>query len=186
MCTVPEAEAARLAALGINTVQAVRTAGGPRMALRTLAGPGAASPDWRLLGQRRLALFILTTVERGTRWMLFEPNEPGLWVRASRQLRGFFGALEEEGAFAGRAPEDRWFVVCDERINRAYERDRGIINVLFGFAASRPGQFHSFLISHRAGGSRVKTVSLNGLQAAWTRTELALEDLAEEPFVKAG
>jgi hypothetical protein len=177
LCTVSDEQRSKLAAIGINTLATLRSPGADRPAARTLAGLGATSPDWRLLGRRRLALFILNSVERGTRWMLFEPNEPALWRRACSQLNAFFGSLEAEGAFAGRAPDDRWFVVCDERINRARDRDRGVVNLLFGFASGRPGQFHAYLVSHRAGGSRVKPVSINSLQAETARPELLLEEL---------
>ncbi len=186
LCPVGEDDRLRLAALGINVIAASRAPGSSRPAARTLAGPGAQSPDWRLLGRRRLALFVLNSIERGTRWMLFEPNEPALWNRASSQLRAFFESLEAEGAFAGRAPDDRWFVVCDERINRNRERDRGAVNLLFGFPASRAGQFHSFLVSHRAGGSRVKPVSLNRLQAQTAHPEALIDAVEPLPFIQAG
>ena len=150
-----------------------------------MAGPGAASADWRLLANRRLALLILDSIERGTRWMVFERNGPALWARADRQLRGFFGALEEEGAFAERAPGDRWFAICDERVNRPLERDRGTVNLLFGFAAARAGQFHTYLVSHQAGGSRLRQVTLNHLQSGARRPEL-LGEAEVAPALEAG
>jgi hypothetical protein len=181
MCTVGDEQRRRLAVVGINTLQTLRPTAHPAtVPARTLAGLSAASSDWRLLATRRLALMIISSIERGTRWMLFEPNEQALWIRALRQLTAFFGALEADGAFAGREPGDRWFVICDGRVNREQERDRGVVNVLFGFAATRPGEFHSYLVSHRAGGSRVQSVSLNRLQAEQLRPELVL-DAAELP-----
>ncbi len=176
MCAVDEVDRNRLAALGVNALAAARAPGGEQQAARTLAGPGASAPDWRLLGRRRLALLILTSIERGTRWTLFEPNGPSLWRRATGQVQAFLASLEQDGAFDERAAGDRWFVVCDERINREYERERGIVNLLFGFAAGRQGQFHCYLISHRAGGSRVKPVSVNGLQAVLSRPEQLLDE----------
>jgi hypothetical protein len=178
MFAVEEADRARLALRGVNTLAMQRPAEAALAGACTLAGPGAATPEWRSLGQRRLALFILNSIERGTRWMLFESNGPPLWSRATRQLREFFASLEREGAFADRLPDDRWFVVCDARINREYERDRGAVNLLFGFAAGRPGQFHSFLVSHRAGGSRLRQVSIDRRQAETAHPEVLLADLA--------
>jgi hypothetical protein len=137
----------------------------------------AQSPSARWLGAKRLALFIVTSIERGTRWMLFEPNEPRTWRRATRQLELFFATLEEEGAFAGQEPRDRWFVVCDERVNREHERSLGVTNLLFGIAAGRAGEFQAWLVSHRAGGSRVQTVTLNRLQVADLHVERAIEEL---------
>ena len=93
--------------------------------------------------------------------MVFEPNEPAAWRRAERQVREFLGALEERGAFAERAPGDRWFVVCDERVNRDRQREQGTFNLVFGIPAARPGGFHAWLVSHRPGGSRMQTVSPN-------------------------
>jgi phage tail sheath protein FI len=180
LCAVGEEDRSRLAALGINTLSASRSPGGGRHAARTLAGPGAQSPDWRLLGRRRLALFILGSIERGTRWMLFERNEPALWSRAGQQLRAFFESLEAEGAFSGRAPDDRWFIACDDRVNRDSDRAAGVVNLLFGFAAARPGQFHSFLLSHRAGGSTIRPVQLSRFQAQTAQPESLLE--AVEPM----
>jgi phage tail sheath protein FI len=186
LCAVSEDDRLRLAAVGINTIATSRSPNRGRLSARTLAGPGAQSPDWRLLGRRRLALFILNSVERGTRWMLFEPNEPALWSRACGQLRRFFESLEAEGAFAGRAPDDRWFVVCDERVNRECDREAGVVNLLFGFPAGRAGQFHSYLVSHRAGGSRVRPVSLNRFQAQTARPDSLLDVLESTPLIQAG
>ena len=74
---------------GVNTVQTVRRPGREGPTTCTLAGPGAGSADWRSLSARRLALLVVNSIERGTRWMVFEPNEPPAWRRAAQQLREF-------------------------------------------------------------------------------------------------
>jgi phage tail sheath protein FI len=160
-CPVDDEQRSRLAAVGVNTVQAVRRPGREGTKAMTLAGPGAGSADWRSLAAKRLALLAVNSIERGTRWMVFEPNEPSTWKRATAQLREFMTGLEERGAFAEREPGDRWFVLCDERVNRERHREQGIVNLMFGIPAQRPGGFHAWLVSHRAGGSRVQTVSPN-------------------------
>jgi phage tail sheath protein FI len=160
-CAVDDEHRARLATAGVNTVQTVRRSGRDSPLACTLAGPGAVAADWRSLAARRLALLIVNSIERGTRWMLFEPNEAPAWHRAAQQVREFLGMLEERGAFSHREPGDRWFVLCDERVNRERHREQGIVNLMFGFPAQRSGGFHAYLVSHRAGGSRVQTVSPN-------------------------
>lgn len=162
LCAVDDEYRARLAACGVNAVQTVRRPGREAPVACTLAGKGAAAADWRSLPARRLALMIVTSIERGTRWMLFAPNEPAIWRRAAAQVREFLGSLERRGAFAHHEPGDRWFVLCDERVNRERHREHGIVNLLFGFAATRPGEFHAYLLSHRPGGGRVQPVSPNG------------------------
>jgi len=160
-CAVDDEARARLAVAGVNTVQTVRRAGREPPAPRTLAGPGAGSADWRSLPARRLALFVVNSIEHGTRWMLFEPNEPVTWRRAASQVHAFLSGLEDRGAFSHREPGDRWFVLCDERVNRERHREQGVVNLMFGIPAARPGGFHAWLVSHRPGGSRVQTVSPN-------------------------
>jgi hypothetical protein len=117
--------------------------------------------------------------------MVFEPNEAQTWRRAAAQVRSFLTMLEERGAFAQREPGDRWFVLCDERVNRERQREQGIVNLMFGFPAARAGGFHAYLVSHRAGGSRVQTVSPNlvglpdtGLTQALAELELPEAGLA--------
>lgn len=160
-CPVDDEQRSRLAAVGVNTVQAVRRPGRDGTKAMTLAGPGAVSADWRSLAAKRLALLVVNSIERGTRWMVFEPSEPAVWWRAATQLREFLSGLEERGAFAEREAGDRWFVICDERVNLERHREQGIVNLMFGIPAQRPGGFHAWLVSHRPGGSRVQTVSPN-------------------------
>jgi hypothetical protein len=183
-CAVDEEARARLAASGVNTVLTVRRPGGAPAAC-TLAGPGAAFTDWRSLPARRFALFVLNSIERGTRWTLFEPSEPATWRRAAARVRAFLAALEDRGAFAHREPGDRCFVLCDERVNLERHREQGIINLMFGIPAARPGSFHAWLVSHRPGGSRVQPVSPNLTGVPGTGLTQALAEL-ELPEAEAG
>jgi phage tail sheath protein FI len=160
-CPVDDEQRARLASVGVNTIQAVRRPGREAARAVTLAGPGAVSADWRSLAAKRLALLVVNSIEHGTRWVVFEPSEPGTWRRVTLQLREFMAGLEERGAFAEREAGDRWFVLCDERVNRERHREQGVVNLMFGIPAQRPGGFHAWLVTHRAGGSRVQTVSPN-------------------------
>jgi hypothetical protein len=146
---------------GINLLQSVRIAPKFQSSPRTLASGSAAVSDWRYLSARRLALFVMTSIERGTRWMLFERNGPGTWTMARAQVEAFLDSLYAEGAFAGRTGEHSYFVVCDERINDAEQIKRGRINLAFGFAASKPGHYHAFIVTHEPGGSRARPITVN-------------------------
>ncbi|HUQ11252.1 MAG TPA: hypothetical protein VM146_13135 [Steroidobacteraceae bacterium] len=158
---IQNADRARLVNAGINLLQSVRIA--PKFAAspRTLASGSAAVSDWRFLSARRLALFILTCVERGTRWILLERNSPSTWLLVKAQVEAFLDSLYAEGAFAGRTGELSYFVVCDERINNEETMRAGKVNLAFGFAASKPGEYHAFLVTHHSGGSRSRPISVN-------------------------
>lgn len=158
---ITNADRARLANAGINVLQSVRIAPKYATSPRTLASGAAAVSDWRYLSSRRFALFVMTSVERGTRWMLFERGSPATWLQAKAQVEAFLDSLYAEGAFAGRTGELSYFVVCDERINNEETMKHGKVNLAFGFAASKPGEYHAFLVTHQPGGSRTRPITVN-------------------------
>ena len=151
----------RLMTAGINLLTAVRIA--PKFAAspRTLASGAAAVSDWRYLSARRLALFIMTSVERGTRWMSFERNVPSTWTLARAQVEAFLESLYAEGAFVGRTGEEGYFVVCDERVNTQETLRAGKFNLAYGFSATKPGEYHVFLVTHGPGVSRTRSITRN-------------------------
>ena len=77
-------------------------------------------------------------------------------------MEEFLAALGEAGAFAGRDDEERYYVICDRRLNDQ-QGAPGRFALLFGFASLRPAEFQSFLITHTPTHSRVRPVSLNHL-----------------------
>ena len=172
---VNEAERVRLAAAGINTLLSVR--GGTRTGVspRTLAAGGSGASDWKYLSARRLALFVAASVEQGTRWVLLEHNGPVTWERAQAQVEAFLDELAALGAFAGAGAEETHFVIADERVNRPATLAEGKFNLLFGFATSKPGAFDTWLVTHRAGASRVRPVSVNRSATSKSRVEWEIE-----------
>jgi phage tail sheath protein FI len=159
--SIANADRARLINAGINLLQSVRIAPRFQASPRTLASGAAAVSDWRYLSARRLGLFVTSSIERGTRWMLFERNVPATWILAKAQVEAFLESLYAEGAFVGRSGEDSYFAVCDERINTPEQIKAGRINLAFGFAATKPGEYHVFLVTHQPSGSRARPITMN-------------------------
>jgi phage tail sheath protein FI len=159
--SVSIADRARLINAGINLLGSVRIAPKYAASPRTLASGAAAVSDWRYLSARRLALFVITSVERGTRWVRFERNAPSTWTMVRAQVEAFLDSLYAEGAFVGRTGQDGYFVVCDERVNNEETMRAGKLNLAFGFSASKPGEYHAFLLTHTASGSRTRPISVN-------------------------
>jgi uncharacterized protein len=150
----------RLAQAGVNVLPATLALALPRLGLRTLLPEATARDEERYLSARRLALFLMSSIERGTSWALLEHSGPALWSSMSAQVIGFFEALEDEGAFVGAKPEENYFVICDERLNGEASAAAGV-RLLFGVALSRPGEFRTCLVEHRPGASSVRAVSVN-------------------------
>jgi uncharacterized protein len=163
---VADADRVRLAHAGINTLLAVRGGSRTGVSPRTLGAGGGTAADWKYLSARRLALFVAASVEQGTRWVLLEHNARDVWQRAGAQVEEFLAELAAQGAFPGATSADTHFVVCDERVNTPLTLAEGRFNLLFGFATSRPGAFDTWLVTHRAGVSRVRPVSVNRWEIA--------------------
>jgi hypothetical protein len=172
---VEEPQRLKLAQAGINTLQSVRSSGRARLGPRTLAGSACGSPDWRHLPMRRLALFVVSSIERGARWLLEAPSKPHVWARAQAQVEQFLDGLAREGAFAGSQPQDSYFVICDERVNRRDTVEEGKTHVLFGIATARPAEFHAWLITYQGGASRSRPVAVNRLATSRQRVDWEIE-----------
>jgi phage tail sheath protein FI len=153
----------------VNVFGAVRPAVGRRLPWRTLTAEAGVTAQRRSLSERRFALFVMRSIERGTRWALFERQGPALWQRLRAQVTAFFESLAAEGAFPGRSARQSYFVICDGRLNdglggqlpEAVPPGSARQLLLFGFAATRPGEFQTCLVTHRPEGSTVRTVSVN-------------------------
>jgi len=172
---VTEPERQRLAQAGVNTLSAVRASQRAGTSPRTLAAGSSASPDWKYLSARRLALFVTASIERGTRWLVFEQNAEEAWKRARQQVESFLEALDTQGAFAGSTPEESYFVICDERVNVPRTLAEGKIKLLFGIAITKPSDFHAWLITHHAGSSTCRPSWPNRLATSSRRLEWEIE-----------
>jgi hypothetical protein len=162
-CLVGEDRRIRLASLGVNTLQSVRSTARMNVRLRTLAAGNTANADWRYLSARRLALFILSSIEQGTRWIVTGGSRAQVAETVTAQVRAFFEGLHQAGAFERRRTEDAFFVICDERVNNASALSSNEVQFVIGFAASREHEFHCYRISHSVAGGKVQPVSLNRL-----------------------
>jgi phage tail sheath protein FI len=172
---VSDSDRLRLAQAGVNTLVSVRSSVRTPISQRTLAAGGCGNADWRYLSARRLALFIAASIEQGTRWVALEHNGPATWERARALVEGFLDALADQGAFVGTSPDESHFVIGDERVNRTQTIAEGKFNLLFGFATSKPGEFDTWLVTHQAGASRVRPVSVNRATTSKHRVEWEIE-----------
>jgi hypothetical protein len=147
----------RLAALGVNTILAGRSAVRIGVSARTLGKGKAANADWQYLAARRFALFIVNSIERGTRWVAMAHPHVEVAEVAAAQVSRFFEALHEDQAFGTLPMQDAFFVVCDQRSE---------FQLVIGFAGRAKPGLHTFRIMHSPSGSRVMPVSVNRLNDA--------------------
>jgi len=165
LCTsLNEPDRWRLATQGINTLRITRSAAAVNLVPRTLAGGINAAADFGYLAPQRLASFVVNSIERGTRWVVWAHCEAAVWPRVTRQVTEFLNDVTALGAFPA-APKNRAFMaVCDQRVNDKSDIAAERLNILVVLAGSRLGQYHGFLITHSASGSVIKPASVNQLE----------------------
>jgi phage tail sheath protein FI len=143
-----DADNARLNPLGINALRHFPNHGNLVWGARTLAEPGT---DWKYIPVRRLALFLEESINRGTKWAAFEPNDQSLWTQITQSVANFMNDLWRQGALQGSSPRDAYFVKCDATTTTQVDADRGVVNILVGFAAIKPTEFILLEIQQIAG-----------------------------------
>jgi hypothetical protein len=102
---------------------------------------------------RRLGLFIEQSLYRGTQWAAFEPNDIKLWQRLRLDVEAFMQGLFTQGAFQGNTANQAYFVKCDNSTTTQADIDRGVVNILVGFAPLKPAEFVVISIQQIAGGA---------------------------------
>jgi phage tail sheath protein FI len=107
----------------------------------------SSDPAWRYVSVRRLFNYVEASIERGTQWVVFEPNDPDLWARVRRDISAFLTGCWRDGMLFGTTPSEAFFVKCDAENNPSDVRDRGQLIVDIGLAPVKPAEFVVFRFS---------------------------------------
>jgi phage tail sheath protein FI len=126
---------------GVNCLRTFPAAGRVVWGARTLMGDDDLASQWAYLPVRRTALFIEESLYRGSQWVVFEPNDEKLWAQIRLTLGSFMHGLFRQGAFQGTTPQQAYFVKCDAETTTQADIDRGIVNIIVGFAPLKPAEF---------------------------------------------
>ena len=149
--TLTDAENGFINPLGINVLRTFPVFGRVVWGSRTLRGADQAADEYKYIPVRRTALYIEESLYRGTQWVVFEPNDEPLWSQIRLNIGAFMQNLFRQGAFAGQAARDAYFVKCDKDTTTQNDINLGIVNVLVGFAPLKPAEFVILKISQIAG-----------------------------------
>lgn len=118
---------------------------------RTMAGDDDTGSEWKYIPIRRLALNIEESLFRGTKWVVFEPNDEPLWAKIRLNINAYMMSLFRQGAFQGTSPKEAFFVKCDKDTTTQDDRNKGIVNIEVGFAPLKPAEFVVIKIQQIAG-----------------------------------
>lgn len=130
---------------GINCIRKFRNRGTLVWGARTLAQKD--DTDWRYVSVRRLMSYIEKSIEEGTQWAVFEPNDEDLWARVTRTAKNFLERMWRSGALFGSTPEEAFYVKCDSELNTPETIKLGQLFVEVGVSPVRPAEFVVFRIS---------------------------------------
>lgn len=144
-------ENGQLNPLGVNCLRTFPIIGHVVWGSRTREGADQLASEWKYIPVRRLALFIEESLYRGTQWVVFEPNDEPLWSQIRLNLGAFMQNLFRQGAFQGTTPREAYFVKCDSETTTQDDRNRGIVNIVVGFAPLKPAEFVIIKIQQIAG-----------------------------------
>jgi phage tail sheath protein FI len=114
-------------------------------------------PDWKYINVRRLFIFVEKSIDRGTQWVVFEPNDEALWARARRSVGDFLTGLWKDGMLQGATKEQAYFVRCDRTTMTQADLDNGRFIMLIGIAPVKPAEFVIFRIGQYTGGGSAVT-----------------------------
>lgn len=134
---------------GVNCIRAFPGRGIRIWGARTVS----SDPLWKYVNVRRLFLYVEESIEEGTQWVVFEPNNEKLWARVKQTITQFLTGVWKTGALMGTAPAEAFFVKCDRTTMTQDDIDNGRLICVIGIAPTKPAEFVIFRIAQWQGGS---------------------------------
>jgi uncharacterized protein len=133
--------------LGVNCIRNFPGRGICIWGARTTAG----DPLWKYINVRRLLLYLECSIEKGTQWAVFEPNNETLWAKLRTTIVAFLTGVWKDGALMGVKPDEAFFVRCDRATMTQDDIDNGRVICVIGVAPVKPAEFIIFRIGQKAG-----------------------------------
>lgn len=130
--------------IGINVIRSFPGQGILVWGARTIAPPDITA--WRYINVRRLVTFIEKSIQEGTRFAVFEPNNLTLWQQIKRLVTAFLTDQWSAGALFGVTPDQAFRVQVDEAINPPSIRALGQLIVQVTLVPTTPAEFIVFQV----------------------------------------
>jgi phage tail sheath protein FI len=104
---------------------------------------------WKYVNVRRLFIFVEESIDEGTQWVVFEPNDETTWSAVRRSVTNFLISVWRSGGLMGTTEEEAFFVKCDRTTMTQDDIDNGRLVCLIGIAPVKPAEFVIFRISQK-------------------------------------
>jgi phage tail sheath protein FI len=127
---------------GINVIRDFRA---DRRGIRVWGARTLSSdPLWRYVNVRRLFNYVKESVDEGTQWAVFEPNDDNTWARVRQVVADFLTLVWRSGALFGATEAQAFFVRCGAETMTPADVDAGRLIVEVGIAPVKPAEFVIF------------------------------------------
>ncbi len=136
---------------GINALRFFEGRGSRVWGARTIS----SDPEWKYVNVRRLFIYLEHSIDKGTQWAVFEPNNDRLWANVRQTIEDFLLVLWKNGALLGQKPEEAFFVRCDRTTMTQNDIDNGRMICLIGVSPVKPAEFVIFRIGQWTAGAKV-------------------------------
>ena len=146
-----KADQALLNPRGVNCIRSFVERGIRVWGARTMSSDSL----WKYINIRRLFIYVEKSIDKGTQWVVFEPNDEKLWARVKQTITAFLTRVWRDGALMGTKAEEAFFVKCDRSTMTQDDIDNGRLICVIGIAPVKPAEFVIFRIAQWTGGSSV-------------------------------
>jgi Bacteriophage tail sheath protein len=130
---------------GINALRFFPGLGQRVWGARTLS----SDTQWKYINVRRLFLFLEESIDEGTQWVVFEPNDESLWALVRQTVSNFLTTVWRTGALAGTTADEAFFVTCDRSTMTDDDIANGRLICVIGVAPVFPAEFVIFRIQQK-------------------------------------
>jgi phage tail sheath protein FI len=101
---------------------------------------------WKYINVKRLFIYVEASIDNGTQWVVFEPNDQSLWARIRQTITDFLTTTWRSGALQGATAAEAFFVKCDMTTMTQDDIDNGRVICVIGIAPVKPAEFVIFRI----------------------------------------
>jgi phage tail sheath protein FI len=144
---LPKAIQDLLNPIGVNCIRDFRS---DRRGIRLWGARTMSSdPEWKYINVRRLFLYVEESIDEGTQWVVFEPNNEVTWGRVQRSISNFLMTIWRAGGLFGSKPEEAFFVRCDRTTMDEDDILNGRLVCQIGICPVRPAEFVIFRIGQK-------------------------------------
>lgn len=104
--------------------------------------------EFKYVNIRRLFIFLEQSIDKGTQWAVFEPNDESTWAKVRAVINDFLFKMWRSGVFAGKTPKEAFYIRCDRSTMSQNDLEEGRLVCEIGVAPVIPAEFVVVRISH--------------------------------------